>query len=249
MRHEGWAPFLAVRQSDGDSLFVAVHHPYAGVPLVQRVDVVPLADAAAGTAAVRVELRDAVDTIVIPADPDMPVTTADGRLTVHGRFAHIRETQSGGGWAYLVDGQELRTPEHALSGASGHRGLIHATERVEAGAGRNAFLTDADLPPGDRLHGQTVLVDEAGVLVQSFRVDRVSRAAKGTAIEIDGEPGMTITPDLVKLEYYPCWGLRGAAQFRIPGFALLRTGADGAGQFSTTGTTRAWVGDREVEAH
>lgn len=33
---------------------------------------------------------------------------------------------------------------------------------------------------------------------------------------------MAITPNLIKLEYFPCWGIVGNARFRIAGSALVR---------------------------
>lgn len=223
MRHEGVVPFIAVRQSDGESLFVAVHHPYEGESRLRGVEAIPLAPGSADAVAVRVILPDAVDTIIVSPDRDAPVRAADGTFAVTGRVAHSRRTPDGVVWNYLVDGSSARFDERTVTRETACSGPLTGTLRLEAGDAMNAFLTPAALPAGDELAGHTLMVDEAGLLVQSFVIERVHRTEEGAAIEVRGEPGMTITPGLIKLEYYPCWGIRGDARFRIAGSALARS--------------------------
>ena len=60
------------------------------------------------------------------------------------------------------------------------------------------------------------------------------------------EPGMTISPNLIKLEYFPCWGIEGEAQFRIAGSALLRRAAAGVWSFRQSGAASATVAGKTV---
>ena len=221
MRREGTAPFLVVRQSDGESVFVAVHHPFTQDSLVRGVEAVSLKAEASDGVALRIVLPDAVDTILVSQGATGHLISADGTSELRGHVAHVREASGGKGWLYAVDAERLLHGKSA-TGGGGYAGTISATLRVEAGDDRNAFLTDVDIPPGSNLAGHTLMVDEGGILVQSFTIARISRVDGKTAIEVADEPGMTITPGLIKLEYYPGWGIRGEARFRIAGAALVR---------------------------
>jgi len=143
----------------------------------------------------RVELRVVMDDAI-----DTIVSTGDG-------FTHERLGQ----WSYEVGGKQA------------HRGTITATRRVEAGDAYDAFVTLTELPADGSLDGQTLMVDCGGVLVQSFIIDRIVRDGNQTIIHSRDEPGMTIKPGLVKLEYYPSWGIAGRATFRIAGTRLDRS--------------------------
>jgi nicotinamidase-related amidase len=91
---------------------------------------------------------------------------------------------------------------------------------VEAGDPADAFITPADLPADGSLDGRTLIVDLGGLLTQSFRIARIERRGDETHILTRDEPGMTLSPGLIKLEYFPSWGIRGEARFRIPGSAV-----------------------------
>ena len=94
--------------------------------------------------------------------------------------------------------------------------------------------------------GRTLMVDQGGLLVQSFRIDRVEQREGRTLVHSRDEPGMTIKPGLVKQEYYPCWGIRGEAKFKIAGSALLRARAEGEWRLKATGPVQASVSGQEV---
>ena len=246
MRRNGTAPFVAVRQSDGESLFAAVHHPYKGAPLVQKVELVPLDPSDASAIAIRVTLPDRTDTITATTGEHAEsVRTRDGKIELRGRFAHIAEGVDN--WAYLIDGDRLITPEKEITGRTSHTGAIHKTHRIEAGDATDAFVTQADLPADGSLNDRTLMVDEGGQLVQAFRVRTVETKNGETLIHSHDEPGMTVTPGLVKLEYFPNWGISGEARFRIAGSALLR--ADGAGRWTLAGSgdVSGAVGGKRVE--
>jgi len=248
MRRIGRAPFLAVSQSDGDSTFVVVHHPYRGQPAIRKVELLKLEPASEKAVAIRVSLPERVDTIISTMDEKpWPIRQAPGeKLKVRGRFAHIAQGSGADNWAYLVDGDLLELGDRRLGGKVSHCGVLTGTLRVEAGDDLDAFVTPAKLPGADALAGRTLMVDQGGLLVQSFRIDRVEQRDGRTLVHSRDEPGMTIKSGLVKLEYYPCWGIRGEARFKIAGSALLRAGAEGEWQLKATGPLRALVGGREV---
>jgi hypothetical protein len=187
MRRIGDAPFLAVRQSDGESIFVAVHHAFTGEPIVQDVQLI---EANAGRVALRVMLPDGVDTIT---------STNTG-------FAHVRRGQ----WRYEVGGSRTLT------------GVVKRTHRIEAGDDFDAFVTNTPLATDGSLDGCALMVDQAGLLVQSFIIDRVERHGNETIIFSRDEPGMRIEGGLIKQMYYPGWGIKGIAKFSIAASSLTR---------------------------
>jgi hypothetical protein len=187
MRRKGSAPFVAVRQSDGASTFVAVHHAFTGDPIVQRVELIEAGDA-------RVSLR-----VLLPNGSDTITSTDTG-------FTHERSGQ----WQYEVGGK------HTFAGT------LKRTHRVEAGDASDAFITDTPLPTDGSLDGFALMVDQGGLLVQSFTIDHVERHDGETFVVSRDEPGMRISDGFIKQMYYPCWGIKGKARFRIAGAKLQR---------------------------
>ena len=248
MRRPGWAPFIAVRQSDGDSVFVAIHHPYEGQPVVQNVEWVPLSPSSGGAVAVRVTLPDRVDTIISTMDrgPRPLRRTADGKISFRARFAHVAEGEGANNWLYSVDGDQLVSGDKEIIGEVSHTGVFTRTFRVEAGDEFDAFVTASELPTDGSLDGRTLMVDEGGLLVQSFRIKEIRRAGNETLIHVHDEPGMTITPNLVKLDYFPSWGIKGKARFRIAGSALLRGPRGGTWRLTASGDTSAVVAGETI---
>ena len=86
----------------------------------------------------------------------------------------------------------------------------------------DAFVTNAPLPTDGSLDGFTILIDIGGLLVQGFTIGHVERRGDETIIHTSNEPGMAISPGLVRLTYFPCWGITGQARFRINGVKLER---------------------------
>ena len=249
MRRVGHAPFIAVRHTGGESVFVAVHHPHTGDPLVKKVEAVDLQPADGGAVALRVTLPDRTDTIVSTGDAmaEPVYSTAGGALRLRARFAHVAQGVGADNWLYRVGGDLLAVGNRMVQGAVAHRGVITGTRRLEAGQECNAFLTATPLPVGGSMNGRTLMVDEAGLLVQSFVIKRVERRGDVTFILTDDEPGMTVNGDLIKLVYFPCWGIRGEARFTIAGSALLRRTEDGGWRASSCGDVTARIGKDRIE--
>lgn len=53
-------------------------------------------------------------------------------------------------------------------------------------------------------------------------LDHIETRGDETLIYSSDDPGMTIMPNVVKLEYFPCWGIVGKARFQIAGSAMVR---------------------------
>ncbi len=218
MRRLGDAPFLAIRRNGGNSTFVAVHHVVSGsTSRVNGIELVPtdVADAVA----LRVNLGDRIDTIVSTVDPRVPVTVA-GRTTVRGAFSHSRE---GGprSWAMLVDGDMLRTSEVSINGPVSHEGTVTSTTGTEQGGGRGSFAVSGNVPALASLAGAPIIVDQGGVMSWAYRVDAAVQGRTGTVVVSPDEPGFEVNGDLIRQTSFPNWGIRGAARYRIPGYAVM----------------------------
>ena len=169
----------------------------------------------------RISDRGSVDKILCTTDEPPFATRRVARgIGLRGRFAHV--AQGSDSWLYLVDGAELSAGERRIARNTHFAGVLTKTRRVEAGDALDAFETAEPLPTDGSLDGHTLMVDIGGLLVQSFRIARIERRGAATLIHSANEPGMTITPGLVKLEYYPCWGIKGEARFAVAASALGR---------------------------
>ena len=96
------------------------------------------------------------------------------------------------------------------------------------------------------LVGHGAQVDLGGLLIQSFRIDHIESKGGETLIHSHDEPGMTVTPGLVKLEYFPNWGIAGQARFKIAGSALLRENPSGQWQLAASGAASATVKGKQI---
>jgi hypothetical protein len=222
MRRQGVAPFLAIRTQDGDSVFVAVHHPFSGRSVVQRVEAIALRDGGDQAVALRVVLPEAVDTIVCTGGETDTAVAADDSFAIRGAFSHWRQSPTGAQWVYAAATQSVRTPLGEVRGQTGYKGTVRSTKRIENGQPCNAFVAEAGtLPARNALAGHALIVDIGGLLTQSVVITDVLRDGNNTLIVTDEEPGMTVSPDMIKLVCYPGWGIRGDARFTIAGSALM----------------------------
>jgi len=214
MRHAGYADFLDVRHEGGESVFVAVHDPHEDEPNVVSVEPVAWGEGAMDVG-LRVTLANGMTDIILSsgAEPPFPAHETDGGIAFAGRFAHVRVRGDESVHVYGVDASLLRVGEVELSGPGAFEGEVIATHRVEAGAEFDAFETDASLPAG--LEGRCLVVDLGGTLTQAFIIDRVAPTTTGAMIYSRDEPGMAIRGDLIKMMYYPGWGIPRPCRFHI----------------------------------
>ena len=229
MRRKGYTDFLMVRHSAPESCFVAVHEFYQGAPLVKAVR--RLAGVAAPDVAVEIALADGRTDVLYSAFADSPapasLATYD-QPRVQARFAHLRRTAQGWLSAYLVGGTGLNLGGQTHQLTPGWSGLVRAVQRREAGAGDDLIQIGEKLP-GEQLGGRVLLVDYADELRQAFPVREATGTADGTTLALQHDPGFTVTGDLIKLQYYPLWGIRGECRYTVVNESLLVR--DGQGQW------------------
>jgi hypothetical protein len=211
MRRDGNAPFLDVRRTGAESVFVAVHEPYVGVPRIQSVRAVASKQQSDLAVAIRVELPDREDLLLSTLSADGFVEAGD--IGLRGRFGYVSLRQGSPEHMLLVEGSELRAADRRLRGTPSVVGSVQAIERVASGAGRNAFITDSAVPTD--YVGKVLLTEDGEGSVKAFPISRLERTGGKTIIETRDEPGMEIREDMVKLQYFPNWGIPGPLRFKI----------------------------------
>ncbi len=242
MRRLGEAPFVIARRQGPETVFVAVHHAMRGAsPRVQGVEMIPAP--CPDCVAFRVRVGDRTDTIVSCGDRSKSCVLPGG-IEVRGRFAHVAEGPTAAQqWALLVDGDLLRTPAALVEGETSREGTLVATRRQEAGDPINGFVVKEAMPAGDDLAGSTIIVDQAGEMTWAYGVRRVEAQEGASVIVTPDEPGLRIEGDLIKQTFFPLWGFRGPARYRVPGAAIARPpGAGAEGPPPTAEARVSWKG-------
>ena len=239
MRGIGDAPFVVARRNGYQTNFVAVHHPVVGSK--SRVRGIELLPTDCETSiALRVNLDNRTDTIFSSVDRADICATKDG-MQCRALFAHVATSASAAqNWAYMVDGDLLRTPHGTIEGEVSYQGTITATTSTERGDSANGFVVAEQLPMGRSLMGSAVIVDQAGEMSWSYRAGAVvaNSGGNGSTIETPDEPGFTVDANGIKQLYFPCWGFKGKATYRIPGHATLRPSNAGAFEMEQTGNAK-----------
>ena len=99
-------------------------------------------------------------------------------------------------------------------------------------------LVEEESQPGRALEGAAIVVDLAGQMTQGYRIAAVEKEDGATVLQTADEPGFTVKDGTIKQLFFPCWGFAGKATWRIPGFALVRRGADGCDTFAQSRDAR-----------
>jgi hypothetical protein len=239
MRGIGDAPFVVARRNGDQTTFIAVHHPVVGSK--SRVRGIELLPTDCETSiALRVNLDNRTDTIFSSVDRADICATKDG-MQCRALFAHVATSASAAqNWAYMVDGDLLRTPHGTIEGEVSYQGTVTATTSTERGDSGNGFVVAEQLPMGRSLMGSAVIVDQAGEMSWSYRAGTVvaHSGGNGSTIETPDEPGFTVDANGIKQLYFPCWGFKGKATYRIPGHATLRPSNAGAFEMEQTGNAK-----------
>lgn len=223
MRRVGDAPFVIARRSGPDTTFIAVHHVMRGsTPRVQGIELIPTE--CKDCVAFKVKVGARTDTVISCADRTT-LCSLPGGIQMRGLFAHSATGPTPQDqWALLVDGDLLKTPDATIEGETAVSGIVRGTLRIEAGDEVNGFIVDEPLAEGGALAGSTIIVDQAGEMSWAYEVGKVSRRGGKTVIETPDEPGLIVKPGSIKQTYFPGWGFKGDARYRIPGQAVARPG-------------------------
>ncbi|MFO7946536.1 MAG: heparinase II/III family protein [Armatimonadota bacterium] len=221
MRRAGYSPFSFVRHNGGDSLFAAVHEFHSGDPFIAKTSLLATGTAGAeADVAVSIELADGTrDFFISRYDGQTPahVRPEDSLVVRGGGAAWVRMGEDGSVTsAYGVGVSSLEAGQIQISGqVPAYTGTVTSTERVEAGDTRNALLTDTNLPTDGLLDGAAVILDYGETLSQAFVIDHVEAGNDASVIVLRNDPGFSIHDGLVKLHYFPGWGIQDRCRFTV----------------------------------
>lgn len=239
MRRTGYNPFAFARHQATSSLFVAVHEFFAedSGPQVASVEPLQMLAADAMDAGVRVTLTDGrSDLLISRFDPDnsAQLTAVAGAMpmVMRGRAAHVRSAADGTVQRVFGVGlAELQVGDVQISDQlPAYEGIIITTERKLTGDEADALHTTVELPTDGSLDGAPVILRYGDDLVQSFPIERVEALPDGgSRIVLQYDAGVTIEKggEMVKLHYFPGWGMRGQCHFTIVNTVLGQRDADG----------------------
>lgn len=220
-----WMPQLVLRRTgEGDepleSLFAVVEAPFAGAPVVERVSRLQVDGADA--VALQVYHDDAVDTILATLAEPPYAELAAGGVRMTGRVGIVRQANGQVTHMWLFEGRSLQCGDASLiASAARYEGRITAASRVADGAEADTFLTDAELPEGDELHGHWLIVTHADGHTHGYEIDRVEQREGGSVIVLAMDHGLRIDGDTTREVYFPGREFTGTNTFVIPLAASL----------------------------
>ena len=218
--YDFWMPHLLVRRQGKAplaSLFAAVHEPHLGDPFITSVEVIQLTPADENAIALRVTHGSTVDTIISTLDePPYPERTAAG-TTIRGRLGIVRQVAGKTTSAWLFEGEALVGGGWRLDSSAGrYTGQISAATRKADGADHDAFVTDADLPIGDTLHGRWMVVTHGNGFKHGYEIDRVERQDGRRVVVLTMDHGLRIDGERTTEVFVPLRKIKGANTFSIP---------------------------------
>jgi len=215
-----WMPQLVLRrQGDAplESLFAAVHEPYAGKPFVDDVSSVVLTPADPSCVALEVRHGDVVDTIISTLDePPYPERVTESGLRLRGRLGIARHESGKLTALWLFEGVSLTGEGGGLSCDTPlYEGIIESAPRKADGQPEDAFVTSADLPEGETLRGCWLIVTHADGHTHGYEVDRVERRDGKTVIVLTGDHGLKTEGGTTTEVYFPRRTFEGPNTFHI----------------------------------
>ncbi len=224
-----WMPQLVVRRRGDAPLrttFVAVEEPFVGKPFIQAVERLELAPAHEHAVALRVTHGETTDTIIATLDePPYPQRTTPDGFTIKGRLGLIRQVAGSTAGMWLFEGEALSCGGEAITTDGGVlAGTIQIATRKADGAEHDAFVTDADLPAGEILHGVWMIVRHGNGYTHGYEIDRVEKTGGKTAVILTMDHGLTIDGATTQEIYFPQRTIQGVNSFRIP-LAASATGS------------------------
>jgi hypothetical protein len=87
---------------------------------------------------------------------------------------------------------------------------------VDDGAEHDAFVTDAQLPEGDLLHGVWMIVRHGNGHTHGYEIDRVEQRDSKRLVILSSDHGLRIEGDSTEEVYFPLRKMEGVNSFVIP---------------------------------
>ncbi len=217
----GDAPFVAVRNRGGESVFVAIHEVYPVQAGIKGARLLAAPSGADGGVIIEVDLGAFKHRILSTSGPDQAVSVVQGdhEYALSGRLGWLRMEGEKVVQGALWDGLSLRFPGGEIRSAHpALLGQVTGTLRRQAGDEANALIVKGAIPPGLSLTGSTVHLAFGKEHTWSYRIEAIEPGADSTSvIHLEHDPGFQVLPDgLTKMLFHPGWGTRLPVTFRIP---------------------------------
>jgi hypothetical protein len=117
---------------------------------------------------------------------------------------------------WLLAGSRLVCGADTLSSDStSYTGTIEAATRKTAGADADAFLTGAELPLGEALHGAWMIVTHGGGYTHGYEIDRVEERDGRRVVVLTADHGLVIEGETTREAYFPRRSFAGVNQFSL----------------------------------
>ncbi len=220
-----WMPQLAARRSGPaplHSLFAAIEEPFLGEPFIDEVRALEVTPADPDCVAVQVTCGEIIDTIISTLDEEpFPERTA-GDITLQGRLGVVRRVGGELAGMWLFEGRALTGGDEEIeTERSAWTGVIESATRRADGADQDAFITTAELPPGEALRGTWMIVTHGNGYRHGYEIDHVERQGDRTAIVLTHDHGLRIDGQTTEEVYFPLRTIEGVNAFTIPLCARL----------------------------
>lgn len=226
--YDFWMPKLLLRRrGDGplQSLFAAVHEPWAGKPFLTKVRRLAVSPAEPACVALQVTHAAGTDTIISTLD-EAPYTerVTETGVKLQGRVGIVREQGGKISGVWVFDGTSLAGANWAVRGQPAPEPAeVTGAWRTLDGAPLNALLTAAPLPEGEVLKGRWLILTLPNGNTQGYEIDHVERREGQTVVALTDDPALKIEGDRVSEVYFPGRSFTGRCRLRVPGLlSLLR---------------------------
>ncbi len=227
--YDFWMPQLLVRrQAEAPlaSVFAAVEEPYSGRSFIRSVERVALEPADDGAVALRVTCGDTVDTIISTLDePPYPERVSADGVAFNGKLGVVRRVNGKTTGAWLFEGEKLTGGGWVVDSEKGrYEGQIEAAMRQADGAGHDAFVTEAELPGGQVLHGVWMIVTHGNGYTHGYEIDRVENQDGKAVVILTDDHGLRLDGNVTEEVYFPRRKIEGTNSFVIPLVAAVVKG-------------------------
>jgi len=142
-----------------------------------------------------------------------------------GRLGVLRQVAGEVAGAWLFEGHKLMAGVFSIeTDRPAYSGQVQAETRKADGDDADAFITDADLPRGDGLHGVWMVVTHGNGYKHGYEIDRVEKRDGKTLVILTMDHGLRIEGNETEQVYYPCKKIAGENTFTIPLAAAMCRG-------------------------
>ncbi|MDA0745223.1 MAG: heparinase II/III family protein [bacterium] len=209
-------PVLLYRR-DGNNLstlFATVLEPTSGKAFLDSVERLSLEAGSEHAIALKITSGETTDYILYSPDPQRAVSAAG--ITLTGRIGFIRERNGRVESQTLVGGTSLEKDGTQLEGSGIFSGDILSTLRKSSEDTVDGLVVDANLPEGDELAGQTVIIHDGAGFTYGHEIAHVIHQDNKTVLVLADDPGFEIdTENNSRLLFFPGRSWTGQNRFEI----------------------------------